>query len=78
MGSLIFSTASVNTDMKQGYSNGSPLNEHSILNTQHLHATRSAMNQSAFVPIVNTDTRYQLHKIQICQNMEKTAKYITR
>ena len=25
------------------------------LNTQHLHATRSAMNQSAFVPIVNTE-----------------------
>ena len=25
------------------------------LNTQHLHATRSAMNQSAFAPIVNTE-----------------------
>ena len=25
------------------------------LNTQHLHATRSAMKQSAFVPIVNTE-----------------------
>ena len=25
------------------------------LNTQHLHATRSAMNQSAFVPIVNKE-----------------------
>ena len=25
------------------------------LNTQHLHTARSAMNQSAFVPIVNTE-----------------------
>ena len=25
------------------------------LNTQHLHTTRSAMNQSAFVPIINTE-----------------------
>ena len=25
------------------------------LNTQHLHTTHSAMNQSAFVPIVNTE-----------------------
>ena len=48
------------------------------LNTQHLHATRSAMNQSAFVLIVNTHTWYQLHKIQICRNMEQTAKIITR
>lgn len=26
-----------------------------ILNTQHLHTTRSVMNQSAFVPIINSE-----------------------
>ena len=49
------------------------------LNTQHLHTARSAMNQSAFAPIVNTEIHginsIKYRSVEIY--MEQTAKSIS-